>query len=130
MRRILFSLSLLTALLGAGVLATAVPASAQIETGLNEVGQTVKLSATDPRVIATNIINVALGLMGIILVVLILYGGFVYMTSGGEAEKVDRAKKIIRNAIIGVILVLSSWGIARFVIERLLQATGGGGGGG
>lgn len=104
-------------------------AQAQLAPGLTEIGGTVKLPSTDPRVIAARIINVALGLVGIILVVIIIYAGFLYMTSGGDAEKTQTALKYIRNAVIGLIIVLSSWAIARFVIDRLISATGGGGGG-
>ncbi len=105
------------------------PAYAQVDAGLNAVGQTVQLPSTDPRVIAARIINVVLGLLAIIMVVLILYAGFLWMTAGGNAEQVDKAKLYIRNAIIGVIIILSSWAIATFVINRLLASTGGGGGG-
>jgi cysteine-rich repeat protein len=104
------------------------PALAQVDTGLAEVGETVKLSSTDPRIIVTRIINVALGLVGIVLVVLVLYAGFLWMTSGGEADKVEKAKKILINALIGLAIVLSAWAITRFVIERLLSATQEGGG--
>jgi len=126
-RRLLLLLSLCLTLLvpGFGFVTTA---HAQVNTGLNAVGNTIVLSATDPRVIAANIINIALGLVGIILLSLILYAGFLWMTSGGDVEKVERAKTYIRNAIIGVAIVLSSWAIATFVINQLLQATGTGGG--
>ncbi|MFO0764550.1 MAG: hypothetical protein U0487_00685 [Patescibacteria group bacterium] len=55
--------------------------------GLNDVGQTVKLSGTDPRTIAVNIINASLGFIGIILVGIVLYAGFTWMTSGGDSGK-------------------------------------------
>lgn len=103
-------------------------AHAQVDTGLAAVGGTIGLSATDPRIIATRIINVSLGLLGIIMVSLILYAGFLWMTSGGEAEKIEKAKHMIRNAIIGVIIILSSWAIAIFVVNALMGATGTGSG--
>ncbi|MCE9586622.1 IPT/TIG domain-containing protein [Candidatus Uhrbacteria bacterium] len=103
---------------------------AQVDAGLTEVGGVIGLSATDPRVIASRIINVSLSLLTIIMLGLIIYAGFLWMTSGGNAEQVDRAKAMIRNAIIGVVLILSSWAIATFVINALIGATGGGGGGG
>ncbi len=106
------------------------PAGAQsLDTGLQAVGSVTKLPTTDPRVIAARIINVALGLLAIIMVSLVIYAGFLWMTSGGEKEKVDHAKKYLRNAIIGLVIILSSWAIATFVISRLLQATGAGEGG-
>lgn len=102
---------------------------AEVTEGLAAVGKTVKLPSTDPRILAARIINVALGVIGIVLLVLILYAGFLYMTSGGEKDKIDTAKKIITNAIIGLIIILSAWAITRFVISKLLEATTGGDGG-
>jgi cysteine-rich repeat protein len=137
-RRCLLAFALVSALVtGVGRFAIPVAHAQEITSGLEAVGETIKLPDTDPRVIAVRIINVALGLIGIILVSLIIYAGFVYMTSGGEAEKTTRAKKIITNSIIGLVIILSAWAITRFVIERLLTATtdgtggvGGSGGGG
>ncbi|MEO5928079.1 MAG: Ig-like domain-containing protein [Patescibacteria group bacterium] len=128
MRRLFATLAILLSLSMGAIAFSALPASAQVDPGLNAVGQTVKLSSADPRVIATNIINIALGLVGIVLVSLIVYAGFLWMTSGGNEEQVSRAKRIITSSIIGLIIILSAWAIARFVIERLLQATQNGGG--
>lgn len=129
LRRIFFILFALGALLTAGsAFIAATPANAQVDAGLAEVGQTVKLSSTDPRTIAVRIINIALGVIGIVLVALILYAGFIWMTSAGEPDKVGKAKKILINAVIGLVIILSAWAITRFVIERLLQATQEGGG--
>ncbi len=127
--RRLLGIILMTMAIGAGTVGFSVQsAEAQLNTGLQEVGQTVKLPSTDPRVIAVRIINVALGLIGIILVSLIVYAGFLWMTSGGDAEKTGKAKKTITNAIIGLVIILSAWAITRFVIERLLEVTQEGGG--
>ncbi|MDF1497466.1 MAG: IPT/TIG domain-containing protein [Patescibacteria group bacterium] len=105
------------------------PVQAQIDTGLNAVGQTISLPDTDPRVIAARLINVFLGLLGVILLVIILYAGFLWMTAGGDAAKVEKAKAWLRNGIIGVIIVLLSWAIASFVINSLINAATGGSGG-
>ena len=127
LKRFFIACACTASLLGIG--AVPLVASAQeIASGLQEIGQVVKLPSTDPRVIVARVINVALSLIGIILVVLLIYAGFLYMTSGGEAAKIEKAKKIIQNAIIGLIIVLSSWAITRYVIDNLLVSTGGGGG--
>jgi cysteine-rich repeat protein len=105
------------------------PAHAQIDTGLDAIGQTVQLPDTDPRIIAARLINVFLGLLGIILLVIILYAGFLWMTAGGDAAKVEKAKAWLRNGIIGVVIVLLSWAIASFVINSLINAATGGSGG-
>ncbi len=133
LRSLILSFACACSLACAGLAMWTVPAYAQVDTGLNAVGQTIKLPNTDPRVIVVRIINTALGVIGIIVVALMLYAGFLYMTAGGDAEKVGKAKKIIINCIIGLAIILSSWAITRFILDRLLQATQGGevsGGGG
>ncbi len=81
---------------------------------------------TDPRIIAANIIRVALSLIGIIFVGLSVYAGFLWMTAGGEEEKVSRAKKLLYNGVIGLAIVLSAYAISYFVFQSLLGATTGG----
>jgi len=80
----------------------------------------------DIRVIVARIIRTILTFMGVVLIGYLIYGGFLWMTAGGEKDKIDKARKTIINAIIGVAIVLSSWAIASFVINRLVSAIGGG----
>ncbi|MBU0625044.1 hypothetical protein KKF05_01735 [Patescibacteria group bacterium] len=80
--------------------------------------------AAQVPIIIGSIINAALGLLGVILVVLLIYGGFLWMTAGGNTENVDKAKKLITNAIIGIIIVLAAYSISYFVLQRILTATG------
>lgn len=82
------------------------------------------LGAQDPRVTAAKIISVALGFLGIIAIGLVLYGGWLWLTSGGEASKIERAKKLLISAGIGLIIILSAWGIVTFILSALLNATG------
>lgn len=79
----------------------------------------------DPRLLAVNIINIALGFLGIIAVILILYAGFRWMTAGGNEENVATAKKILIAGIIGLIIILASFALANFVINQLIGATTG-----
>ncbi|MFH1230999.1 MAG: Ig-like domain-containing protein, partial [Planctomycetota bacterium] len=69
------------------------------------------------------IINVVLGFLGVIAVLLILYAGFIWMTSQGNSEKIQRAKLILISAVIGLLIVLSAYTLARFIISRLGEAT-------
>ncbi len=75
------------------------------------------------------IIRIALGFLGIIAVVIILLGGFKWMTAGGNDDKVKDAKKLIFSGIIGLVIVLTAYAIASFVIDSIMTATAGGGGG-
>ncbi|MBL7021879.1 IPT/TIG domain-containing protein [Patescibacteria group bacterium] len=86
--------------------------------------QNIGLGDNDLKGIITNIINIALGFLGLIAVVFILYAGFMWMTAGGNADRVDRAKKILIRAIIGLIIILSAFAIATFVINSITDATG------
>lgn len=95
--------------------------------GLDQVSNTINLSQADPRVIIARIIQIALTFLGVIALVLVIYAGFLWMTSGGEEEKISRAKKILRDALIGLIIILSAWAITTFVLNRLMDAFGGGG---
>jgi len=106
-----------------------VPALAQITTndlGVNaiEAGNGLKLGGGDVRQTAARIINVALGFLGIISVVIVLLGGFKYMISGGNEDKVGDAKNLIISGIIGLAIILSAWAITKFVISSLVTATG------
>lgn len=92
-----------------------------------QFAQDTGLGTQDIRVTIANIIRVFLGLLGIVSVGLILYGGFVWMTAGGDESKVAQAKKILTNSVIGLVIVLASFSIATFVINSLADATGGGG---
>ena len=61
------------------------------------------------------IIGVFLSFLGVIFFMLVVYGGFMWMTSGGNQDKVGTAKKIIGNAALGLIIVLSAYIITHLV---------------
>jgi hypothetical protein len=86
----------------------------------------IALPSTDIRVIAANIIRAVLGLLGLLTVILMMYGGYTIMTSGGSEEKVIQGKKILVNASIGLAIILSAFAIVQFIINAI---TGGGSGG-
>ena len=72
-----------------------------------------------------NGIGVVLGLLGLILVVLIIYAGFLWMTAQGDAKKVEKAKDMIKQAIIGLIIVFAAYAITTFVIDSISNAVSG-----
>ncbi len=99
--------------------------------GLTEVesGLDGSLVATDDiRVVAGRFIQLALSFLGVIAVLLVIYAGFLWMTSGGNEEKISVAKKILKNAVIGLIIILASWGITTFIINRVRDTLTGAGG--
>lgn len=72
-----------------------------------------------------SLINVGLSLLGVVAVVIILMGGFKWMTAGGNDEKVAEAKRLIIAGVIGIAIIMSAWAIAKFVISSVADATAG-----
>lgn len=86
-------------------------------------GEESGLGNLDVRITVARIIQVALSLLGIIALVLILYSGYMWMTSAGNGEKVETAKKTLYGAVIGLAIIMSAYAIASFVIRELYNAT-------
>lgn len=95
--------------------------TSQLTTTGNAVYNTipVSLGAT-----VGNIIKALLGLLGVIAVILIIYAGVLWMTAQGESEKVDKAKDILREAIIGLVIIFLAYGIASFAVNAIVTTSG------
>jgi hypothetical protein len=74
--------------------------------------------ANDPNALIRKIINILSVIVGIIAVIMIIIGGFRYITSGGASEKVTGAKNTLLYAIIGLIIVALAQVIVRFVLRN------------
>ena len=68
------------------------------------------------------IINVVLGFDGLILLGFLIYGGLLWMTSGGDVDGVKKAKTMIQNAVIGILITSLSYAIASFVLTNLISS--------
>ena len=69
--------------------------------------------------IAVNIIQVVLSIVGIMAVAVIIYGGFTYMTSLGDASKVQRAKNAILYGVVGMVVALLAFTVVHFVSQSI-----------
>ncbi len=76
----------------------------------------------DVRSILVNVILIALGFLGSIFLVLVVIGGFKYMTAGGNSDKTVEAVKLLRNAMIGLVIILAAWIITRYTIVMTNRA--------
>lgn len=77
----------------------------------------------DPNYLVTviqNLINILLGFLGVGMVLLFLYAGFLYLTAAGDSKATEKAVEIIKQAVIGTIIILSAWGLSWFVINTLV----------
>lgn len=100
----------------------AVVSAQNLDLGINYATYT-GLGTKDVRETIARIINVALGLLGIVAVVIVLVGGFEWMTAGGNEEKTGEAKQRIMAGVIGLAIILSAYAIANFVVKSLQTAT-------
>lgn len=86
-------------------------------------GQYSGLSTVDVRYAISVIIRVVLSLLGIITLVMMLYAGYSWMTSGGSQEKIEESKKTITRSVIGLIIILSAYAITTFIFTTVYPLT-------
>jgi FtsH-binding integral membrane protein len=112
------------------VLLVPAAASAQfterIQQGLNTAGQPAGLTGGPTlEVMIGRIIGIVLGATGVILLGLLIYAGVLWMTAGGDKEKVTKARGMIFNAIIGLVITILAFAISEFVINRIIEIQSG-----
>ena len=97
-----------------------------ISGGVSEFGQKIygpdAASPQHPAQTIAFIIQGVLGVIGILFVVLITYSGFLYMTSGGVKEKIEKAKNYIVYSVLGLIIILLAYAITAFVSSVIINA--------
>jgi hypothetical protein len=107
-----FNYLLFAAVVGGGaVLFFAEPASAA--SLLNPLG------TDDPTVVVSRIIRSILGIVGVIALLVIIYGGFEMLTSGGNQDRITRGRDAILWAFIGLLVIFGSYGILQAVFQIL-----------
>ncbi|MBT5338510.1 hypothetical protein HN858_02825 [Candidatus Falkowbacteria bacterium] len=77
----------------------------------------------DLPTIVGSIIKIILTLLGIIMVILVVWGGVQWMTAGGNEDQVKKAKQMLTNAVIGLAITLAAYAIAYFAVDYLVTAT-------
>jgi hypothetical protein len=73
-------------------------------------------------IIIGNFIGVFLSFLGVIFFVLMIYGGTMWMTAGGKSEQIEKARKVIIHAILGVIIVLMAYAITTAITSRIAES--------
>lgn len=69
--------------------------------------------------IVLNVIEIALRLIGFVAVGFIIYGGFKYLTSAGSADRITSGRKIIQNAVIGLVISFFSVAIVNLIASNI-----------
>lgn len=99
----------------------------KVRQGVNSAGEPAGFQPGGPSVeqIIGNVISVLLTFVGVVLLLIMLYAGFQWMTAGGDSKKVIDARGRIINAVIGLVIVAASYAITTFVIDQLSVVNGG-----
>ncbi|MFA6514154.1 MAG: hypothetical protein WCT50_02595 [Patescibacteria group bacterium] len=92
--------------------------------GFTDVGRVFggEKAQKDVRSLIIDFVLIILTFLAIIFLVLVVFAGFKYMTSAGNKDKTDEAVKLLRNAVIGLIIIMASWMITRYVIVMTNRA--------
>ena len=65
------------------------------------------------------IIKITLGMLGVVFMILTIYGGWLWMTAAGNEQRVEQAKNLLRDSIIGLIIIVSAFALTNFVTGSL-----------
>lgn len=74
--------------------------------------------------LAKSIINIAIGVIGAIFVILFIVGGVQYLTSAGNEEASTKAKKLLVDAVIGLVIVIVSWSASEWIFDYIGAGAG------
>lgn len=88
---------------------------------LATVQQASGAPTSDLGTLTGTIISAALSLVGILFLLLMVYSGYLWMTARGDEQQVEKAQKIIRGTVIGLVITLSAYAITLFITTRLLS---------
>lgn len=100
-----------------------------LDIGMDEAGNTGLSNGNgqSPQVFIINIVRFLLTFLGLVATVMILYGGFIWMTSQGNPERINMAKKTLIGAVIGLVIILFSFAIVTYILNSVVAGLGGGG---
>lgn len=93
--------------------------------GLDQVQDNISLGDESPVEMTYALIKGAMLFLGLIAVIIILLAGFKWMTAGGNEDKISEAKKLMTSGVVGLLIILSAWGIASYVIGQVANVTTG-----
>jgi Type IV secretion system pilin len=90
--------------------------------GINATAKMAQIDSgnTDITQVVGTVIKGALGLVGVVFLILMIYAGYLWMIARGNTEKVERSLDTIKAAIIGIIIVALAYAITDFVINQVL----------
>ena len=99
------------------------PSSALSDTATAASGLATGDADTQIFTIIGNIVDILLGLLGIIFFLLTVWAGYIWMTAQGDPAKVTKAQKLLTEGAIGLVIIFAAYAISNFALNQLLTAT-------
>ena len=113
---IIFSSFIMTAALAGNAFENA---QTTLQTGGEQaIGET---NSDLPTVIG-RIVRAILVVMGMVLTIYVIRGGYMYMTAGGDTGQVTKAKEYLKNSIIGLVIIMLAYSISNYVLKWIITA--------
>ncbi|MDO8511668.1 MAG: pilin [bacterium] len=97
------------------------PAFAFAQMGINEIQGYEGSNQRDLPTAIMVIVNYVLIIVGVLALAFLVYGGFLYITSHGDTQQVDKAKTTIINAVIGIVVIGIAAALVNFVVGAVSQ---------
>lgn len=125
MKKSIISITIMTcAVFGASVLSTASlsgSVSAQVSKGIDTAttSEMKGKSIDGDKGLIKTVVNVLLWAVGVLSVIMIIFSGFRYITSAGDASKTKSARSTLIYSVVGLIVAIMAWAIVNMVINRL-----------
>lgn len=125
MKKSIISIAIMTcAVFGISVLSTASlsgSVSAQVSKGIDTAttSEMKGKSIDGDKGLIKTVVNVLLWAVGILSVIMIIFSGFRYITSAGDASKTKSARSTLIYSVVGLIVAIMAWAIVNMVINRL-----------
>lgn len=86
---------------------------------LNVVAGKANITEESPSVIIGTVTQWALGIIGVVFILLMFYAGFRWITSRGEEDSITKARRTMIAAAIGLVIIIGAYAITSFVVSRL-----------
>ena len=94
--------------------------NSEITSGMNATSAGTS-TPTDANVVIKNVTNIMFFIIGAVSVIMLIYGGIRYTTSGGNANSVTAAKNTIMYSIVGLIIAILAFAVVNFVVKQMME---------
>ena len=88
-----------------------------------DYGSQIGLGGANLIQVALRTLQLLLGFAPLLSLMMIMLGGFMWMASGGDEERLDKAKKTVSSSVVGLVVILLAWATVQFVMKTTLNAT-------